>query len=373
MAIKLKISVFGGIQFKILKAFVFSITLSVILTVILLFNFLKIAFSVTYSNWGEWANGHLNQNAYILIIFFLIFVFITIVLFYIFTRKIIYQINDINKNITLISKGNFHITIPLTTNDELGQIANNINIMSKKLEDLIKKERENEKIKNDMISNISHDLRTPLTSIIGYVELVKKLGCKDKEVCDNCIDIILKKCDELRILVEDLLEYTSINFKGINLKKEPISIKNVIEQVMVGFVPTLERDNMSFNIKAPDEEILITGDISLIVRLFENIINNNIFYGKNGKKIDIQIMLIDSMASVKIINYGDKIPIEDQPYIFERFYRGEKSRNAYTGGKGMGLAIAKSIVNTHSGDIKVTSNDAETTFQVLLPVSNMKL
>ncbi|MCY6354168.1 sensor histidine kinase [Clostridium sp. ZS2-4] len=363
----MKISLFKGIQFKILKSFVLSILVSVILTIFLLFEFLKVEYNVDYSNWGEWSNKHVNQNAYILIAFFLIFVLITTVFFYIFTRKMIYQMNDINKNITLISEGNFNITIPVTTNDEIGQIANNINIMSRKLEDLIKKQRENEKVKNDMISNISHDLRTPLTSVIGYVELMKKLEYKDSEVYNNCIDIILKKCDELRNLIEDLLEYTSINFKGINLKKESISIKDVVEQVIVGFIPTLEKAEMSFNIKSPDEKIFINGDISLIVRLFENIINNSIFYGKKGKKINIKIMLIDNMVSVKIINYGNKIPIEDQSYIFERFYRSEKSRNTNTGGKGMGLAIAKSIVEVHKGNIKVTSNDAETSFEVLLP------
>lgn len=363
----MKSNIFRGIQFKILKSFVISIVLSVILTILLLFKFLEVVYKLDYSNWIKWSNQHLTENVYILIGFFIIFVLITIVFFYIFTRKMIYQMNDINKNIMLISEGNFNITIPVTTNDEIGQIANNINIMSSKLDDLMKKEKENEKIKNDMISNVSHDLRTPLTSVIGYAEIMRKLEYKDKEKCDSCIDIILEKCNELRNLVEDLLEYTSINFKGINLKKETISIKDVIEQIMVSFIPTLEKAEMSFNIKAPDEKIFIDADITLIVRLFENLINNSIFYGRKGKKIDVEIIVIDNMVSVEIINYGNKIPVEDQPYIFERFYRSEKSRNANTGGKGMGLAIAKSIADIHKGDIKVASNEVRTVFQVLLP------
>ncbi|URZ17566.1 HAMP domain-containing sensor histidine kinase [Clostridium felsineum] len=369
----MKTSITKGIRFKLLRAFAGSITLSVILTTFLLFQFLKVMYDVTYANWSDWCNKHLNLNACILMIAFLIFICITTVFFYIFTRKTIYNINDINKNINEISKGNFNINIKVNTDDEIGQIAKNINTMSQKLEDLIKKDRESEKLKNDMISNISHDLRTPLTSVIGYMEIIKKVECEHKSLCNNCINVVLKKCDELKNLVEDLLEYTSINFKGIDIKKEAISIKDLIEQIMVGFIPTLEKFHMTFNINCQNEKPFIVGDINLIVRLFENIINNNIFYGKEGKKISIEIGIIKDRVSVKIINYGNKIPIEEQPYIFERFYRSEKSRNKNTGGKGMGLAIAKSIVEVHRGELKVASDDNETVFQVLLPKENIKL
>lgn len=344
-----------------------SIFLSAILTTFMLFKFLKSAYNVDYNSSGEWANNNLKLTAYIILVSFVIFVIITTVFFYIFTRKIIYNINYINENINEISKGNFKTHIKVNTKDEIGQIANNINIMSRKLEELIEKDRESERMKNEMISNISHDIRTPLTSVIGYVEAIKKIDYKDKEASDNCMEIILKKCDELKNLVNDLLEYTSINFKGINIKKEKLSITDVLEQIMIGFIPTLEKANMSFNIKAPDEKIFINGDVNLIVRLFENIINNNIFYGSEGKKLDIEISKLNSMVSVTIKNYGKKIPKEDIPYIFERFFRSEKSRNSNTGGKGMGLAIAKSIAEVHKGDIKVISSDVETVFQILLP------
>lgn len=369
----MKINLFKGIQFKILKSFLLSILLSFFLVLFLVLKFLKIKYNVTYANWGNWANENLMLNTYILIIFFLMFILVTTMFFYIFTKKFIKQIDDINKKISIISEGNFSTIIPVTTDDEIGKLANNINIMSKKLEALIKKDAKNEKLKNDMISNISHDLRTPLTSVIGYVEIMKNLQYKDKTACDNCIDIILKKCDELKNLVEDLLEYTSINFKGINIKKEPISIKDVIEQIMIGFIPNLEKVKMSFSIKAPDGKIFIDGDMNLIIRLFENIINNSIFYGQNGKKIDVEIGEINNMVSIKIINYGKKISPEDQAYIFERFYRGEKSRNVNTGGKGMGLAIAKSIIDLHKGKINVDSDDNKTVFEILLLLSHEKL
>ncbi|MHC1685082.1 MAG: sensor histidine kinase [Clostridiaceae bacterium] len=362
----MKISFFKGIRFKILKAFLLSVFIAFFITFFLILSFLKVVYNVSYSNWGSWTNEHIILNTYILLIFFLLFIVITTMFFYIFTRNIIKHIEDINESISIISGGNFDVSIPILTDDELGVLSNNVNIMTKRLRDLINKERENEKIKNDMISNISHDLRTPLTSVIGYVEMMQKLEDGDKNLYDNCINIILNKCGELKGLIEDLLEYTSINFNKLNIKQETIKIKDVIEQIMIGFIPTLEKSDMDFSIKISDESPFIIGDIKLIVRLFENIISNSIFYGKDGKKVDIEIITLDPFVSINIINYGPKILKEDVEHIFERFYRGEKSRNSHTGGRGMGLAIAKSIADINGGDIKVSSNDTETVFQVLL-------
>ncbi|HDX9577243.1 TPA: ATP-binding protein [Bacillus pseudomycoides] len=123
---------------------------------------------------------------------------------------------------------------------------------------------------------------------------------------------------------------------------------------------------MKFHIEC-NQDLQIEADISLLVRLMQNVISNGIFYGESGKKIDIQIFQENGNVRVNIKNYGQKILQEDIPYIFEKFYRGEKSRSAYTGGKGMGLAIAKSIANIHKGDITVCSDDTETVFIITLP------
>ena len=117
-------------------------------------------------------------------------------------------------------------------------------------------------------------------------------------------------------------------------------MKALIEQIMIGFVPQLDDANMSFYIKS-DEVLYVEVDVALIVRLFENIIGNSIMYGKDGKEIAIGISNKIMNVEVEIKNFGQCIPEEDLPYVFEKFYRSEKSRSSYTGGKGMGLAISK--------------------------------
>ncbi|WP_202906867.1 sensor histidine kinase [Abyssisolibacter fermentans] len=301
-----------------------------------------------------------------LIIYLGVFVLLMILFFYIFSRKIINRIENISKTVTDMKEGNLDINIPVISNDEIGNLAENINIMAKNLKDLIEKQRQVEKIKNEMISSISHDLRTPLTALMGYIKLIKS-NRDDIQAFFHYVDILERKCEELKKLMDDLLEYSNVNFEGIKLKKEIVSIKELVEQVLIDFVPQLENSGMTFNIECDSEKILIRVDLSLIVRLFQNIISNSIFYGKEGKKMHIKIIREYENVIVKITNYGKTISKEDLPYIFERFYRCEKSRSSNTGGKGMGLAIAKRIAEIHEGTIKASSNREETVFQIILP------
>lgn len=222
-------------------------------------------------------------------------------------------------------------------------------------------------MKNEMIHNISHDLRTPVTSLIGYVDLVESKLHSNIEECDQYIAVLKRKSYELKNQIDDLLEYCHINYKEIQLQKEIIEVKPLVEQIMIDFVPQLDEEKIHFYIECK-QTVHIKVDIKLIIRLMQNVISNSIVYGKSGKSIVIEIVVENMNAQIKIKNYGPCISNEDIPYIFEKFYRGEKSRNAHTGGKGMGLAIAKSIAQIHEGDITVDSNKEETTFIISLPV-----
>ena len=143
-------------------------------------------------------------------------------------------------------------------------------------------------------------------------------------------------------------------------------MKAFIEQIMIDFVPQLDEADMSFCINS-DKELHVKMDVALMVRLFGNVISNSIMYGKDGKEILIQISKSDMNVEIEIKNFGQCIPNENLPYVFEKFYRGEKSRSSHTGGKGMGLAIARSIAELHKGDITVRSNEKETVFTIALP------
>ncbi|WBW96691.1 sensor histidine kinase [Oceanirhabdus sp. W0125-5] len=355
----MKINLFKGIRIKFLMIFTASIIMAFI-CILGLVNLLIWGLGLDYIHLGE-------ENGTYSIIFFVVYGLLMLLFFYLFSRKIINRIKAINKNVNEIKEGNLNINIPVDSNDEIGNLAENINVMAKNLKDLIEKEREVEKIKNEMISSVSHDLRTPLTSLMGYIKLIKG-NCGDSQPNSDYVDISEKKCEELKKLIDDLLEYSNVNFEGIKLKKEVVSIKQIVEQVLIDFIPQLENSGMTFNIQSNKEKVFVNVDVPLIIRLFQNIISNSIFYGKEGKRIDINISRKCENVIIKIINYGKAIAQEDLPYIFERFYRCEKSRSSNTGGKGMGLAIAKRIAEIHGGTIKASSNSEETVFEIVLPI-----
>lgn len=231
----------------------------------------------------------------------------------------------------------------------------------------IARKKKSQEMKNEMIHNISHDLRTPVTSLIGYVDLVESKLHSNIEECDQYVAVLKRKSYELKNQIDDLLEYCHINYKEIQLYKEIVEVKPLIEQIMIDFVPQLDEEKMHFDIECK-QTVQIEVDMKLMIRLMQNVISNSILYGKSGKKIVIEMLVENMNVQIKIKNYGQCISSKDLPYLFEKFYRGEKSRNAHTGGKGMGLAIAKSIAQIHEGDITVCSSNKETTFTIILPV-----
>ncbi|WP_139207579.1 MULTISPECIES: cell wall metabolism sensor histidine kinase WalK [unclassified Bacillus (in: firmicutes)] len=304
-------------------------------------------------------------------LYFVIFLTFTSFFFFLLSKNMITRLEEINQNVKKISKGNLDVQIQTMKNDEIGQLATNINKMTNSLKKSIEKEKLAQKMKNEMISNISHDLRTPVTSLIGYVDLIEHNFDVNKENCQQYVRVVKRKSRELKNQVDDLLEYCHINYREIQLHKEIVGVKQLVEQVMIDFIPQLEAVQMKFHIEC-NQDLQIEADISLLVRLMQNVISNSISYGKSGKIIDIQIFQENRNVKINIKNYGKKILQEDIPYIFEKFYRGEKSRSAHTGGKGMGLAIAKSIANIHKGDITVYSDDKETVFTLIFPQYSMK-
>ncbi|HHT7190749.1 TPA: HAMP domain-containing sensor histidine kinase, partial [Bacillus cereus] len=299
-------------------------------------------------------------------LYFIVFLIFTTTYFACMTKTMMKRLSEINKNLKEISNGNLEIHIPSSKNDEIGELATNVNRMAKSLKKSIENEKKSQEMKTEMISNISHDLRTPVTSLIGYADLLGNKLHSNGEECEQYVSILKRKSYELKNQVDDLLEYCQINYKEIELHKKVVGMKVLMEQVMIDFLPQLENANISFYIE-DDEELRVEVDVALIVRLFENIISNSIMYGKDGKEILIRISKRAMNVEVEIKNFGQYIPQENLPYVFEKFYRSEKSRSSHTGGKGMGLAIAKSIALLHKGDITVRSNVKETVFTVILP------
>ncbi|MCC3375860.1 cell wall metabolism sensor histidine kinase WalK [Cohnella sp. REN36] len=282
------------------------------------------------------------------------------------TGELTTYLKRITSGLEEIAEGRFDRTIPVESG-ELAKVAESINRMAAQLNRSIMEERNAEKTKNDLITGVSHDLRTPLTSILGFLEVIEQDRYQDEVELRHYVNIAYGKAITLKKLIEDLFEYTRIN-NGLPLRLEELDLVDFLRQLAEEFVPSLEQAEMACRIAAPQETVHILADGDLLVRSFDNLIANAIQYGREGQFVDVAIAAEDDQAVVSVINYGEPIPQRDLPFIFDRFYRVERSRSKETGGTGLGLAIAKSIIEVHGGRISARSDRERTAFEVRFPL-----
>ena len=299
---------------------------------------------------------------------FLVFVGIVIfsVSFFVLENWKIHFIANIYKGIRRLAEGDLETHVEITGDDELAEIALEVNHLGEKIKALIEKESKSEKTKHELITNIAHDLRTPLTSIIGYVELLHTSETLTCEQLKQYTAIVLTKAKRLERLIEDLFGLTKLNYGKITMNVEQIDIVKLLEQLLEEAYPSFKENNLEYDILTNEKKIVINGDGNLLARLFDNIISNAIKYGKDGKKVQVILTGEEKYVTVRIINFGKIIPEEELPCIFDKFYRVEQSRSEETGGTGLGLAIAKDITELHGGTIYAESSLKGTEFIVKL-------
>ena len=277
-------------------------------------------------------------------------------------------ISRISSAMREIAEGDLNITLDVEGDDEFADMAENLNNMVEELRQLMDKERESERTKNELITNVAHDLRTPLTSIIGYLELLSGPVKLNEEMQKKYLDITYKKSKRLQKLIEDLFGFTKLNYGKISMKVSKVDIVKLLSQMLEEFYPNFMEKNLAYELQSNVTAKVITADGNLLARLFDNLINNAIKYGAEGKKIIVKVDATDTVVTVSVTNFGYVIPKEELPLLFEKFYRVEQSRSVNTGGTGLGLAIAKNIVDMHGGTIGVTSDLNGTVFTVKLKV-----
>lgn len=227
--------------------------------------------------------------------------------------------------------------------------------------------RENEQKKDELIVYLAHDIKTPLTSMIGYLSLLSEIKDMPQEQRNRYIGIALDKSYRLEYLINELFDVARFNSEKIVLEKEEINLNLMLEQIADDFYPTLKEMNKKINFTS-DEKTILYADPDKLSRVFNNLIKNAVNYSKENTDIDISILNKENQATVKITNKGKQIPKEKLDKIFEKFYRLDSSRTSKTGGSGLGLVIAKEIVELHGGRIYAESDMKETTFSVILPI-----
>lgn len=304
--------------------------------------------------------------------FILIFLSLFISCFLIITnhyRKKCYitTLNNISKAITQISQGNFDIEIPVKSHNQIGNISKNINSSFHILKKAIESGEFAKRTKDKLVINIAHDLRTPLTSINGYLGLIINNKDLTKDKMEHYAQIAYNKSLRMERLIEQLFEFTKFNYGNKEVIKNKIDLCYLIKQIMEESWPMLNQNSLEGRLFLKERSAYIKADGDLIARVFDNIISNAIRHGEEGHYVDIELFREETEFVVHIINYDSLIPEEELPYIFETFYKIDKSRSSKTSGTGLGLAIAKNIIELHEGSISADSNFERTLFEIRLP------
>lgn len=292
-----------------------------------------------------------------------------ILLFFRITRTKINYIENLVTGLGEIAKGNLGYRVKEDGKDELASLATHINHMSSELRTRIEEERRAEQTKNELITNISHDLRTPLTLISGYLNLLRDGNYQTEDQLKEYIQIAYAKSEKLKTLIEDLFEFTKISNQGYQLHREPVNLVGLIEQLVEEHMSILEQQGLSLVKILPVHPVMVEVDPIQITRVFENILVNAIKYSNKPSEIVVSLSVDEESATVSVENQADTIPSEDLSNLFERFYRVDKSRSSKTGGSGLGLAIAKGIVERHGGYIWAESDDHTVKFCTSLPLN----
>lgn len=278
------------------------------------------------------------------------------------------QLRHIISELHYIANGHFDHRISFSVNNDMQKVIDSINSLVDSTVGAINEEKAIEQSKDELITNVSHDIRTPLTSIIGYLGLLKNGAVTSQEDMLKYINIAYDKAKQMKSLANDLFEYTTLKSTKTKLNVTPINIKGMMEQVAAGFELEAEKKGIAFSVKARPDDLIVNADVEKLVRVYNNLISNALKYAAGASRINLVANLINhEQVELRVENNGEPIPKDKLKKIFDRFYRVESSRNTKTGGTGLGLSIVQGGVELHGGTIRCESNKDWTSFIILLP------
>ncbi|NMF06034.1 HAMP domain-containing histidine kinase [Clostridium beijerinckii] len=264
---------------------------------------------------------------------------------------------------SLINSDEEIIHFPLILKEMEDQM-NNLRVHVLRKEQIAK---EAEQRKNDLVIYLAHDLKTPLTSVIGYLTLLRDEQQISDELKERYVSISLEKAERLEDLINEFFEITRFSLSNLTLELSSVNLTRMLEQIAYEFRPMLAPKNLKCDLKAPSD-VMIKCDVKKMERVFDNLMRNAINYSFEDSSITITLSQDESGVKLKFSNYGNTIPEEKLQRIFEQFYRLDTARTSKTGGAGLGLAIAKEIVQLHKGTITAFSKSDVIEFEVFIPV-----
>lgn len=260
---------------------------------------------------------------------------------------------------------------PVQLSDAMFDTQNELNLVRETALRDANAAKEAEQRKNDLIIYLAHDLKTPLTSVIGYLTLLRDEPDISQELRAKYTGIALDKAERLEDLINEFFDITRFNLTALTLDEETVNLTLMLEQIMYEFNPVLMEKDLTWNAELI-QDVHIHCDPNKLKRVFDNLFRNAVNYSYNGTSISVSLVIENNFTVIQVKNHGKTIPPEKLSHIFEQFFRLDSSRASATGGAGLGLAIAKEIVDLHGGTITAESVDEIISFTVRLPKARQK-
>lgn len=353
---------------KILLYSVISLILGAIATGILAYLYYKIFDSVIVRVQIIWIISFVKTffTDTVGLVYIAVTLLIAAVLVGLLTRKTTKRMNSILNAISQMRKGDYRVLLPNDISDSLGEMEQGINALAGQVQDSFDERREVEKSKDEFIINIAHDLRTPITSIIGYLAFVSEKQL-DQEISAKYASIAFEKSKQLETLVEALFDVANFTMDTVKVNKKDINLLKFLRQKQDEMYPQLYDADMEIRLNVPEYLVIVSVDGDLIARVFDNLISNAIRYTKEGKFIDIEVEEDHKNVRISFITHANPIPVYELEHIFDKLYRIEKSRAAESGGTGLGLSISRRIVQLHGGTLTARQTSDGTAFDICLP------
>lgn len=281
------------------------------------------------------------------------------------------QLRHVIAELHYIASGHFDHRIPFKLSGQMQRVVESVNSLVDSTINAMEEERLIERSKAELVTNVSHDIRTPLTSIIGYLGLIENKQYNNGEELLQYTHTAFLKANQMKSLVDDLFEYIKVRQEGVTLNIVQLDIGAMLEQVAASYELEANKKGMAIHVDVPAEPLVIEADGEKLARVFNNLVSNALKYGAGGKNIYLKAMPVsEKELKVTIANDGEPIPQKSLEQVFDRFYRAESSRSRETGGSGLGLAIAQGIVERHHGYIYVTSDAELTEFIMHFPIKH---
>ena len=314
-----------------------------------------------HANLPEWAFYIVNANR--IIVAFLIYILGLVIISVIYVFKLSKLLNIASRSINEDEPEIFGNNCP----DDLREFSRKLQDFKYNLKANEQARQLAEQQKNDLVVYLAHDLKTPLTSVIGYLSLLEEASDLSTEQRAKYIGIALDKAYRLEQLINEFFEITRLNLQSISAQKSSVNITILLVQVLNEFFPMFEEKKINV-VQNIEPEIIISANADKLARVFDNLFRNAVNYSYENTDIVCSAKKKDGYVLIRIQNHGDDIPPDKLNRIFEKFYRLDNSRRTSTGGAGLGLAIAKQIVELHDGTINAVCNNGITEFKIILPV-----